>query len=110
MQLNWSHADLDDRNIGKTIGFDIATDDTGATTYNSNYSVLAIPSDLEMACIQLVARYYKEGSLGADRMDITMKTNTAGGGSANVMYVNNDLPVNVKRILDAYRRPTSGLG
>ena len=100
---------IQDRNIGKTIGFDISADDTSATTYTSDFSVLAIPSDLEMACIQLTNRYYKEGAFGSDRMDITMKTNVAGGSTSNVMYVQDEMPKNVKRILESYKKPSGGI-
>ena len=109
LTLNWTDAILADRNIGKTLGFDISADDINATTHTSNYSVLAVPSDLEMACIQLVIRYYKEGTLGADRMDITSKMSSAGGGTTQITYGTGDLPVSVKRILSNYIRPVAGV-
>jgi hypothetical protein len=98
---------IQDRSIGRTIGFDVTSNNTSATTYTSDFSVLAIPSDLEMACIQLVIRYWKEGTLGADRMDITSKMSSAGGGTTQITYGTRDLPISVQRILSNYIRPVA---
>jgi len=106
--LVWVAVGVTGRGINRTIGFASASL-SGAATYTADFSVIGIPADLEMACIQLVNRYYKEGSMGSDRFDVSMKTNSAGGGSSNVMYVQDDMPKNVRRILESYKKPSGGI-
>jgi len=106
--LIWEVAGVTGRGINKTIGFNTGTL-INATTYTANHSIIGIPSDLEMACIQLTNRYYKEGAMGSDRFDVSMKTNSAGGGSSNVMYIQDEIPKNVKRILESYKKPSGGV-
>lgn len=103
-QLNWTNSAIIDRNIGASIGFDTSADDTGSTSYEADNSILGIPSDLEMACLQLVERYWNDSKLGAGRFDIDSKTTNSAAGSSTVKFSMGNLPNNVARLLSPYVR------
>jgi len=95
------------KSIGRTIGFDMSADDVTAetATYTSDYGVLGIPGDLEIACQQLIARYFYASKKGKDRFDVQSVSQDSGAGVGTTSFMTNkELPVEVARILSYYRR------
>jgi|GEM_PF-1302647 len=95
------------KSIGRTIGFDVSADDVtaGTTSYTSDYGVLGVPGDLEMACQMLIARYFYASKKGKDRFDTQSISQDSGSGVGTTsLMTNKELPVEVARILAYYKR------
>ena len=69
-ELLWTATATISNNIGKTLGFIITSDDTGALAYSADESILGIPEDLEWACMAIATQMYRESNLGGNRQDI----------------------------------------
>ncbi len=88
-----------------TLGFD-ETDDSPTSWQESDFGVLGIPNDLQMACNLLTLRLYNESGLGGDRFDIKKKViNSPGGGTgATNEFAYDNMPPEVVSILSKYKR------
>lgn len=105
--LLWATGKNAHRSVGRTIGFDCSSNDAGngINTYTSDYGVLGIPGDLELACQMLVARYFYASKRGKDRFDIKGVSESSGTGTGTTTFMtDHEFPVEVARIIPYYRR------
>jgi len=102
--LNWTNSAIVSKNIGKTIGFDVTSDDSGDTSYTADKSVLGLPNDIELACILISMRILNQTGIGADRFDKISQSIAIEKGGGTLRYSESDMPLGVKLILDKYKR------
>jgi hypothetical protein len=91
-------------NCANLLGFDASADDTEAASYESDYSVFGIPVDLEIACIKLAYQRFMETPQGQNRFGIESKGIQMETGGSTTKFRTEELPQEVQRILEAYRR------
>lgn len=103
LSFNWNSGANAYRSACLLLGYRDGADDTGATSYTSDDSILGIPSDLEQACLEIVERTWNNSKYGKSRFD--KKSKRVEGEMAGTTAYNTDpLPPHVKNILDRYKR------
>ncbi len=88
------------RSIATTIGFVTSADNATAASQEGDFAVLGVPEDLTKACNLLMGYDFERSRLGAGRLGETKREK----GDSKVDYHISELPVEVTRILNAYRR------
>jgi len=82
------------------LGFN-STDTANGTSAESDNSISGLPDDLILAAQKLVLRYYEDSAVGKSRQEVISETIASGGTRS---FLKNQLPVDVKMILDKYGR------
>lgn len=104
-KILWSSGTNAYRNIGRTLGFEVSADDADAASHTSDFGALGIPDDLELACILLTHRRFRDSLLGDSRFDVKSKSSgIASPVPVTVTYVGGEFPTEVGRILRHYKR------
>jgi len=71
--------------------------------FTASYATLAaVPDDIILACLQLVARYWRDYSLKRDDIE------SQGVDGQSITFERGPLPSRIKGLLKAYRMPPSG--
>jgi len=93
------------RSAASLIGFN--EDDTAfASELESDFGVLGIPEDLQLACNMVVARIYNDSDLGGRRLDVKRKSTGGAVSSIGVTeYLTGEFHPAVRAILEKYERP-----
>lgn len=104
-KILWSSGTNAYRSVGMTLGFDTSADDSDAASHTSDFGALGMPDDLELACMLLTERRFKESLVGDGRFDIKSKTSgVASPAPVTITYTAGELPEEVTRILRHYKR------
>lgn len=93
----WNSGNNATEELGKIIGYDTGSDDSGSTSYTSDEPVLGLPEDLVLGCEQLVRFYYnqiKENRVG--------KTSESLGEQA-FSFDYSRIPMEIRQNILAYR-------
>lgn len=67
LNLLWTTGANEDRSAGKTLGFDITANDTGAVSYTADDLVTGIPEDIVNAVIEIAMKMFKDSPKGDNR-------------------------------------------
>ena len=88
--------------IASLIGFKDSADGSEAKSDTSDYSVIGVPEDLEIACTLIAMRLWEDSGLGSSRFDIESKSIKDNSGS--IKFKGGSIPTMAKTILDRYKR------
>jgi len=105
-ELNWQSGANASTSASRTLGYNGSVDEASSTSYESDYSVLGVPPDLEQACLELTLRRFEESRYGSNRFDLS-SIQVQGQHAGTTNYRGGELPSAVKRILDKYKRGAS---
>ncbi len=100
----WNSGDNTSTNCAELLGFNDSADDSGADNYESDYAVLGVPVDLEMACIKIAYQRFMESPQGQNRFGIESKGISVDTGGSTTKFRQTELPQEVQKILEPYRR------
>jgi hypothetical protein len=107
IQLLWDSGDSSYKTPAAILGWE-EDDTTAANPQTSDFGVLGIPADLQLACNMITARIYNDSDLGGRRLDVKRKS--AGGpvGAAGTTeYLVGEFNPKTLAILEKYERALS---
>lgn len=102
-ELLWESGDNSSTSACRTLGYNGNVDEASLTYYESDYSVLGIPPDLEQACLELTLRRFEESRYGSGRFDINT-VQVQGQHAGTTTYSKGALPSGVERVIRKYKR------
>jgi len=98
--LLWNTGDNAAKTAGTLLGFTVTADDESAATYTADNPVTGLPEDISLAAQKIIHAWFSDSAKGADLQ--TVKSRNVGA-DATVEYDKQDLPREVKLILDHYK-------
>jgi len=92
------------KSFGSLLGYKLGNDFSGDTEYISNGN-FGLPDDITLAAQKLVHHWLKDSGQGegTDHLKRKIVSGGSGGGAATLEYVRDELPLDVRLILDHYR-------